>query len=42
MTKKKAAKKKSAKVRDLRPRKQVKGGLRRTEDPCAGGEISRR
>jgi hypothetical protein len=38
---KKAAK---AKVRDLKPRKQVKGGLirRRVEDPCAGGEIVRK
>jgi hypothetical protein len=30
-----------SKVRDLKPRKQVKGGLRRSEDPCAGGEIFR-
>jgi hypothetical protein len=39
----KATKRKAkAKVRDLKPRKQVKGGRRRTEDPCAGGEVSRR
>jgi hypothetical protein len=38
-TKKKTTK---AKVRDLKPRKQVKGGLRRTGDPCDGGEITRR
>jgi hypothetical protein len=31
-----------SKVRDLKPRKQVKGGLRRTEDPCQGGELRRR
>jgi hypothetical protein len=30
-----------AKPRDLKPRKQVKGGLRRTGDPCDGGEIRR-
>ena len=29
-----------SKVRDLKPKKQVKGGLRR-EDPCQGGEIFR-
>jgi hypothetical protein len=38
--------KKKAKVRDLKPRKQVKGGVKarigRTEDPCQGGEITRR
>ena len=28
-----------AKVRDLKPRKQVKGGVKRTGDPCDGGEI---
>ena len=36
MAKKKKATSKS-KVRDLKPRKQVKGGLRRTGDPCDGG-----
>jgi hypothetical protein len=41
MAKKKKATTKS-KVRDLKPRKQVKGGLRRIEDPCQGGEIFRR
>ena len=39
---KKRKKATKAKVRDLKPRKQVKGGLRRQEDPCAGGEIVRR
>ena len=38
-TKKK--KKKSAKVRDLRARKQVKGGARLSEDPCMGGQVTR-
>jgi hypothetical protein len=43
MAKAKKAKKKS-KVRDLKPRKMVKGGNkfgggRRTGDPCDGGEI---
>jgi len=42
MAKKKTTTTKS-KVRDLKPRKQVKGGLlRRREDPCQGGEIFRR
>jgi hypothetical protein len=41
MAKAKTKKKKSAKVRDLRARKQVKGGARRTEDPCMGGEVTR-
>ena len=43
MAKAKPKKRKRAKVRDLKPRKSVKGGLRvrRSEDPCAGGEISR-
>jgi hypothetical protein len=43
MAKAKAKKGKRAKIRDLKPRKQVKGGLRvrRSEDPCAGGEITR-
>lgn len=41
MAKKKKATTK-AKVRDLKPRKQVKGGARRTGDPCDGGEIYRR
>jgi hypothetical protein len=43
MAKAKAKKRKRAKVRDLKPRKSVKGGLRvrRSEDPCAGGEITR-
>lgn len=31
-----------AKVRDLKPKRQVKGGLARTGDPCDGGEIIRR
>jgi hypothetical protein len=36
----KAKKKKKAKVR---ARKQVKGGaIRRTSDPCEGGEVTRR
>jgi hypothetical protein len=39
--------KKKAKVRDLKPRKQVKGGASklktsRTGDPCDGGEVSGR
>jgi hypothetical protein len=34
-------KKKSAKVRDLRARKQVKGGARLSEDPCMGGQVTR-
>jgi hypothetical protein len=38
---KKVRKTTKSKVRDLKPRKQVKGGLRRREDPCAGGEIFR-
>jgi hypothetical protein len=39
----KTKKRKRAKIRDLKPRKSVKGGLRvrRSEDPCQGGEISR-
>lgn len=39
----KTKKRKRAKVKDLKPRKSVKGGLRvrRSEDPCAGGEITR-
>jgi hypothetical protein len=41
MAKAKTKKKKGAKVRDLRARKQVKGGVRRTEDPCMGGEVTR-
>ena len=43
MAKAKVKKRKRAKIRDLKPRKQVKGGLRvrRSEDPCAGGEIAR-
>jgi hypothetical protein len=43
MAKAKPKKRKRAKVRDLKPRKSVKGGMRvrRSEDPCAGGEISR-
>ena len=41
MAKKKATTK--AKARDLKPRKQVKGGVRRrVEDPCQGGEILRK
>src|SRR5687768_4233766 len=40
MAKKKKATTKS-KGRDLKPRKQVKGGLRGREDPCQGGEIFR-
>ena len=40
---KKTTKRKRSKIRDLKPRKSVKGGMRvrRSEDPCAGGEISR-
>ncbi len=34
--------KKKAKVRDLSAKKQVKGGLRRTGDPCDGGEVTSR
>lgn len=43
MAKAKVKKRKRAKIRDLKPRKQVKGGLkvRRSEDPCAGGEVTR-
>ena len=26
------------KIRDLKPQKDAKGGLRRTGDPCDGGE----
>ena len=39
----KTKKRKRSKMRDLKPRKSVKGGLsvRRSEDPCAGGQISR-
>jgi hypothetical protein len=44
----KAKAKKKARVRDLKPRKQVKGGatsLKRKAgvyaDPCCGGEVSR-
>jgi len=40
MAKKK--KKSAAKVRTLKSRKVVKGGLRKTGDPCEGGEIARR
>jgi hypothetical protein len=40
------AKRKKAKVRDLKARKQVKGGAKirtsRTGDPCDGGEVSGR
>jgi hypothetical protein len=39
-TKKKTAAR--AKVRDLKPKKQVKGGLIRRSDPCEGGEIARK
>jgi len=31
-------KKAQVKVRDIAPKKQPKGGLRRTSDPCEGGE----
>jgi len=43
MAKAKTKKRKRAKIRDLKPRKSVKGRLRvrRSEDPCAGREISR-
>jgi len=41
----KTKKKGKAKVRDLRPRKQVKGGAKRgpgrPADPCCGGEVTR-
>jgi len=40
MAKKK--KKSAAKVRTLKSRKVVKGGLTKTADPCEGGEIARR
>ena len=36
------AKKKKAKVRDLAAKKQVKGGLKRSGDPCDGGEVTAR
>jgi hypothetical protein len=44
MAKAKKAKKKKGKVRDLKPRKMVKGGSKfgggqRPGDPCDGGEI---
>jgi hypothetical protein len=42
MAKKAARKKARPKPRNLTPKKQVKGGQRRVEDPCAGGEIIRR
>ena len=42
MAKAKAKAKKKAKVRDLSAKKQVKGGLRRTGDPCDGGEVTSR
>lgn len=42
MAKKKKKTATRAKVRDLKPRKQVKGGLARTGDPCDGGEIRKR
>jgi hypothetical protein len=42
MAKKKTTTTKS-KTRDLKPRKPVKGGVRRrVEDPCQGGEILRK
>jgi hypothetical protein len=31
-----------AKMRDMKPRKQVKGGVAVKSDPCEGGELSRR
>ena len=40
--KKKKTTTKKAKARDLKPRKQVKGGALRTSDPCEGGEVTRR
>jgi hypothetical protein len=39
MKKKKTTK---AKMRDMKPRKQVKGGMAVKSDPCEGGELSRR
>jgi hypothetical protein len=42
MAKKKKAAATKAKARDLKPRKQVKGGVARMGDPCDGGEITRR
>ena len=36
------AKKKKAKVRDLSAKKQVKGGMKRSADPCEGGEVTAR
>lgn len=41
MAKAKKKKKTALKVRDLVPKKQVKGGLTRTADPNSGGEIIR-
>lgn len=38
----KAKKKKKAKVRDLGAKKQVKGGIKRSGDPCDGGEVTAR
>jgi hypothetical protein len=35
-----ATKKKTVKIRDMNPKKQVKGG--RVGDPCDGGEVTRR
>jgi len=44
MAKAKKAKAKKSKVRDLKPRKSVKGGSKiagqRTGDPCDGGEYT--
>jgi hypothetical protein len=38
----KAKAKAKAKASDLKPRKQVKGGVARKSDPCEGGEVSLR
>ena len=44
MAKSKMKKKAAVRVRDLTPRKQVKGGVKKslTADPCCGGEITKR
>jgi hypothetical protein len=41
MKKKKKKTTTKVKMSDLRPRKQVKGGVARKSDPCEGGELSR-
>ncbi len=39
---KKTAKKSGSKLKDLAPRKAVKGGIIKRADPCEGGETRRR